>query len=105
VTPMTPEQVQARVSAAVHNAIKAWGTEAQWRQVQEECAELIAAINRLDRGRVTLDDVADEIADVILCMGTARVLVGCARVDARVIAKLERLERRLDESPTKAPNK
>lgn len=90
----TPKKTQARVSAAVRGAIEAWGTEAQWRMVQEECAELIAAINRLDRGRCSVDDVADEIADVIIC------LAGIERVDLRVLAKLERLEKRLEKDIT-----
>mgnify|MGYP006308339775 CR=1 FL=1 len=34
-----------------------WGSEAQWRQLQEECGELIAAINRAARGRRASDEI------------------------------------------------
>jgi len=91
----TPEQVQERVSRAVRAGIDRFGSESQWRHIQEECAELIVAINHLVRKKASLDDVADEIADVILCMGTARLLAGQHGVDRRVLTKLARYEERL----------
>lgn len=88
-------QIEERVSAAVHGAIEAWGADAQLTHIQEELAELIVAISHLRRGRCDADHVAEEVADVILCMGTARVLVGVDLVSKHVLAKLERLEGRI----------
>lgn len=45
--------------------IKKEGTEPQIRQAQEECAELITALNHFCRGRRgSRDEVAEEMADV-----------------------------------------
>ena len=44
------------------NALTTWGEESQLGQVQEECAELIVAINKYKRQLPV--DVIDEIADV-----------------------------------------
>jgi hypothetical protein len=48
-------------------ALKAWGKEAQLGMVQEECAELIVAINKLRRGR-SVNNVIEECVDVELCL-------------------------------------
>lgn len=85
---------QERIQRACVVALEKWAAAPQWRMLQEECAELIAAINQYDRGRVTEDRVAEEVADVLIMVAQARVLLG-DRVDAWLRAKLERLERRL----------
>lgn len=71
-------------------AVRAGGEEAQLGIAQEECGELVACINQYRRGRVTLDDVADEVADVLIAAGKIRVMIG-DRVDARYRFKLQRL--------------
>lgn len=94
---MTPEQVQERVSRAARAAVKAWGPESQVRMAQEEAAELIAALNQFSRGRLPIEAVADEVADVIIMCAQLRVMLGGERVDAAVLRKLERLEGRIRE--------
>lgn len=77
-------------------AVSRWGVEAQWRMLQEECAELIAAINRADRQRCEVNDLVEELADVAIMLGQAAEMVGLDRCRAAKQRKLERLEQRLD---------
>ncbi len=81
-------------------ATQVYGPEKQWGMVQEECSELAAAINRRKRGRITDDQLADEVADVIVVAEQARQLVGAHRVDRIVEAKLQRLKGNMDKVST-----
>jgi NTP pyrophosphatase (non-canonical NTP hydrolase) len=65
--------------------------------VVEECAELIVAVRHMQRGRNTVNQLADEIADVQIMLDQAALLVGPAIVEKHRKAKLERLERRIVE--------
>lgn len=78
-------------------ALRMWGRAAQWRMLQEECGELIAAINQLDRRRISVDDVAEELADVAIMLGQAAEIVGIERCREAKARKLARLEQRLEE--------
>lgn len=50
-------------------AIKKFGIENQLRQLQEECAELITAVNHYMRGRdPEYEELSKEIADVIIML-------------------------------------
>lgn len=71
------------------------------RLLQEECAELIAAVNQFDRGRCSIEKVAEEVADVGLMIVAARGICGEALVEGLVIKKLERLEQRIKEDSEK----
>lgn len=77
--------------------LEKYGTSGQWRQMQEECAELIAKINQVDRGRIPVEALAEEVADVEILVGQARMFLGDELVDAEKARKLARLERRLAE--------
>lgn len=44
-------------------AVTVWGVNTQINQCMEECAELVAALNRYRRGRCMAADVAGELAD------------------------------------------
>lgn len=76
-------------------AIGAWGPLAQMGMVQEECAELIAAINQRRRGRLEIEDLAEEVADIEITMESLRIIVGDNLVDQKKQEKLYRLETRL----------
>ena len=78
-------------------AMVAFGVPSQMRMVQEECAELIASINRLDRERCPVQDVINEVADVTIMLEQARLILGPELVDRAVQDKLARLERLLAE--------
>jgi NTP pyrophosphatase (non-canonical NTP hydrolase) len=82
---------ESRLRAAAERAVNLWGAEKQLRQMSEECGELVAAINQHERGRITEDELASEIADVLITAAQARYIIG-QKVDAHVLAKLERLE-------------
>jgi phosphoribosyl-ATP pyrophosphohydrolase len=81
--------------ALLRRASDLWGQAQQWDQVIEECAELIVAIRHRSRERATIDQVAEEVADVIIMTQAARQMVGEAIVDRLVEAKLRRLEHRV----------
>ena len=55
-------------------ALKAWGATAQLGMVQEECAELIKAINKYWRGKACKADVIEECVDVELMINQMREL-------------------------------
>lgn len=72
-----------------------WGEEAQYDQAVEECAELIAALKHLRRGRVGKDEVAGELADVYLMIGQLVYMLGEERVATAIEEKLARLHSHL----------
>ena len=70
-----------------------WG---QLNQVQEECAELISAINKLRRNKQgAMDAVEEELADVCIMISQARRIIGPDHIDKKINEKLARCEERL----------
>jgi len=52
----------------IQSALETFGKDFNIRQCQEECAELIVALNHFVRGRCEPKDVLSELADVrIMC--------------------------------------
>lgn len=79
-------------------AVAVCGVASQISQAMEECAELITVLNQhYFRGRKTVAEVADEIADVEIMCGQLRAMVGDTLVDLAVAQKADRLEARLNE--------
>lgn len=72
-------------------AIDKFGHESQVKMAIEECGELIVALMHLGRGRVAIQSVIEEIADVEIIMGQLRVLFGSDEVDRIKGQKLEKL--------------
>lgn len=68
----------------------------QMRMVSEECSELSAAVNQYKRGRISRDDIAGEIADVIIMSRQARMMIGTDLVLKKIDEKMMRLADRLD---------
>lgn len=77
-------------------AVAVWGATAQLRLLQEECGELIAAVNHADRGRIEEREMADEIADVIIMCSQATSIVGAGHVADALGHKLARLRGRIE---------
>ncbi len=78
---------------AIYRAtLKKWGTEAQYDQAVEECAELIAALKHFKRDRVGEAEIISELADVTLMIGQLSWMFGQDKVDAAVAEKLEKLK-------------
>jgi NTP pyrophosphatase (non-canonical NTP hydrolase) len=82
-----------RLNRACRKAVRLWGVSSQLRQLQEECGELVAAVNRADRGRGT-ENLVEEIADVVIMSHQARLMFGPA-VEEAIARKLARLEERI----------
>lgn len=76
-------------------AIALWGQPAQWDQIIEECAEMIAEILHFRRGRTDGNKLAEEVADAYICLEQARQMAGPDLVDSWIDQKLARLERRV----------
>lgn len=78
-------------------AIEAYGREAQTDQLVEELAELIVAVHHFRRGRIPLEKVLEEIADVDIMLGQFALMHGAGMAKTAPIraAKLARLEERL----------
>lgn len=71
--------------------IAKWGVDAQYDQAIEECAELIATLKHLKRGKVDQESVVNELADVYLMIGQLIYMFGPDRVDAAVQHKIDKL--------------
>lgn len=81
-----------------HLAFEKFGKEKQMRQLQEECAELIAAINHHFRGRDdNLDETIEEMADVsIMLSQIAEELNLQEKLNHLANIKLKKLESKLN---------
>ena len=55
-------------SEIIENSIKHYGVDAQSTVCMEECAELIQAISKEKRGKHDYKHLAEEIADVLICI-------------------------------------
>jgi NTP pyrophosphatase (non-canonical NTP hydrolase) len=76
--------------------IDKWGKEAQFDQMTEECAELIAALQHFRRGKIDQQAVIDEIADVTLMLGQLTWMFGPEQIEAAVQKKLKKLDKLLE---------
>lgn len=78
--------------------INKWGEEAQYSQMVEECAELIATLQHFSRDKVDEDAVVNELADVFLMVGQLTYMFGEDRLTAAVEKKIAKLEGLLKEN-------
>ena len=76
--------------------IDKWGKEAQFDQMTEECAELIASLQHFRRGKIDQQAVIDEIADVTLMLGQLTWMFGPEQIEAAVEKKLKKLDKLLE---------
>ncbi len=72
-------------------ALEKWGDKAQYEQMVEECAELIAALKHYERGKIERSDLVAELADVTLMVGQLTWMLGPDEVAAAIDAKLAKL--------------
>lgn len=80
-------------------ALAKWGEGPQLMMVIEEALELALAVARKSRGRGTVDDLAEECADVEIMLGQVRSMIGDRIVDKYKRDKLDRLRRRVEDIP------
>lgn len=67
-------------------SIKTFGERSQTDQLHEEIGELMAKINQYRRGRVSINDVIEEIVDVKQCLDTIVYMFG---IDPEEYNKIE----------------
>ena len=79
-------------------AIVQYGVESQRKMAIEEMAELTNALMKFDRGRNTIDDIVEEIADVSIMMKQLAIIYGLKKVKSQIDYKTARLENRLKEN-------
>lgn len=77
--------------------IDKWGTEAQYDQAVEECAELIIALKHFRRGRIDQQAVIAELADVSLMLGQLSWMFGAEQVEEARKNKLAKLDQLLSD--------
>lgn len=79
-------------------AIAKYGGESQRRVAIEELSELIKELCKHDRGYINHGAVAEEIADVSICLEQLLLMFDCEQeVDDWRTFKLNRLAKRLSE--------
>ena len=77
-------------------ALRKWGIDAQVMMAVEEMSELTKEICKLFRGKGTLDDLADEIADVLITIEQLKLIYDLGdAVDDHMAMKIQRLQDRL----------
>nr|DAT77608.1 MAG TPA: nucleoside triphosphate pyrophosphohydrolase [Caudoviricetes sp.] len=76
-------------------ALFTYGFEAQATMVSEECSELINALCKYRRGRVSDSDVITEVADVMIMCEQMACYFGKGLVEAEKERKLQRLKEKL----------
>lgn len=77
-------------------AVKKYSIESQKRMAVEEAAELVNALMKEARGRVTDADIITEIADVQIMMEQLSIIYGYEKVARERKRKLERLVARMN---------
>lgn len=75
--------------------IDKWGVQAQLDMVIEECLELALQTHRDKRGRTTVDEVAEEAADVYMVLHQLAEIIGEDKIQPWIDTKCARLEERL----------
>ena len=91
-----PKMSDKEFDEIIHRVIQTYGKEAQTQMLFEEMAELQNAICKLSRGRGTVGDVCEEIADVmIMCFQMAQIF-GAQAVEQMAQYKMRRLKNRLN---------
>ena len=80
--------------------VKHFGIDNQMRQTQEECAELIVAINKFmrfgDKDISVIYNVAEEIGDVEIMLTQIKSIFPSETLEAIKAYKLKKLERLLN---------
>lgn len=79
------------------NAIQMFGFEKQTGMLSEECGELLSSINKFKRGRIGREEVAEEIADVIIMCVQMAHYFGYYDVQNEISHKIPRLVERMDK--------
>lgn len=85
----------------MHETVKKLAGLDNWEQLnqtQEECAELIAAINhfRRKKSQNAHDELCEEIADVIIMLNQCMIFLDESKINKKISEKLARAGERLN---------
>lgn len=94
---MTTISKEMDYKQTLKKAITKYGCTAQITMAVEEMAELLNAIAKEHRGRVTPYDIITEIADVTIMMWQMALIYGEQDVEMEIKRKIERLKERLEK--------
>ena len=99
VTPILEHNIEAstELRSLYARCISAWGIRDQVDMAQEECAELIVALNHERRHRVPSEKVLEEIADVLFMCDELMYIYGFGKDELKreLKKKIERTEERV----------
>ena len=85
-------------------AILTYGKPSQAYMAVEECAELIKAINKINRepfSAAALDNLIEELADCFITLMQLKLMVCPVALEKKINEKLIRLEKRLENENAK----
>ena len=83
------------INKILTDAIYTYGEDSQIWMAIEEMSELSNALAKYRRGRVTREDVCEEIADVAIMMIQLSKIFGLDDISNYLERKLDRLDKRL----------
>lgn len=81
----------------MRRALDTWGFESQALKALEECSEFSAALLKYGHDRVTVEEVASEIADVIIMARQIALHFGIDLVASEIDRKMERVRARIED--------
>ena len=86
-------------SYVVQRSIEHYGKDVQSTVCMEECAELIQAISKEKRGKSDKSNLAEEMADVIICIEMLKQIYNITddEIYSWVITKQERIIKRIEK--------
>ena len=92
------------IKETLENAIKVYGRDKQTEMAIEEMGELLVAINQQKRGRISIEAVQEEIADVKIMVEQLAIIYGedgVSNFEAKKVARLkERIIKQLEKCKT-----
>ena len=82
----------------IAKSIKHYGEEIQSTVCMEECAELIQAVSKAKRGKPDKNNMAEEIADVLICIEILKQIYDIPdySIENWIERKQERMLRRME---------
>lgn len=88
---MSYSEPNEKLDKYLHRLIAKYGAKAQIDKAQEECAELIVALNKLRLKKASRTDVAKEIADVRIMVSQLEIILDVqAKVQKHMNHKIKR---------------
>ena len=93
------DDLKYREEVTLRKVINKFGKEAQCRQVMEECAELIQAVNKNLRSAGAKENLIEEMADVGIMLDQLRIMFEIKDTEINKIRceKMKQIKRMVEE--------